>query len=273
MAELQRVDRRLFIAELGHKTFAVALLGVGVVACSSSTDGETVSQTTIRASTSSAGTVTSAVTTQPLADGTDQTTGPGEELRWELVTFPSVAAYVLARGAELAIVDTGHSGETARFDDALGVLGAGWDDVDHVVVTHLHRDHAGGLSGVLEAAPAAIGYAGELDISGIDSPRALTSVGDGDEIFGLEIIASPGHTPGHISVYDPASGLLVAGDALTSEGADILGPNPQYTADLDTAHESVLRLAALDVDTIVVGHGPPIETRAGEKLVDLAASL
>ena len=56
---------------------------------------------------------------------------------------------------------------------------------------------------------SAVGYAGEPDIPGIPSPRTLVPVGDGDTVFGLEIIAAPGHTPGSIVVRDPAGGLMV----------------------------------------------------------------
>ena len=273
MAVPHRLDRRLFLTELGRNSLAVALMGSGVVACSSSSDGGIVTQTTIRASTTLAGGVTTDVTTETTADETDSTTGPGERLRWEIASFGFVSAYVLARGSELAIVDTGVTGASDRFDPAFAALGVGWANVDHVVLTHLHNDHVGGLGAVLEAAPDALAYAGELDVSGIDSSRPLTAVNDGDEVFGLGIIGTPGHTPGHISVYDGETGLLVAGDALITEDARILGPNPRFTADLETADESVLRLAALDVETVLVGHGAPIEAGAGELLTILAASL
>ena len=36
---------------------------------------------------------------------------------------------------------------------------------------------------------------------------------DGDEVFGLQIVATPGHTAGHVATFDPDSGVLVAGDA------------------------------------------------------------
>lgn len=273
MALSHRLDRRLFLTEFGRNSVAVALMGAGVVACSSSSDGETVTRTTIRASTTLAGGVTTDLTTETLADETDSTTGPGERLRWEMASFANVSAYVLARGSELAIVDTGVSGGSDRFDPAFAAIGAGWDDVDHVVLTHLHPDHVGGLGAVLDAAPDALAYAGELDVGGIDASRPLTAVNDGDEVFGLRIIGTPGHTPGHISVYDSETGLLIAGDALITADAQILGPNPTFTADLETANESVMRLAALEVDTVLVGHGEPIETGAGELLAVLAAAL
>jgi glyoxylase-like metal-dependent hydrolase (beta-lactamase superfamily II) len=262
----------MFLAELGRRTFVVALMGAGVVACSSSSDGETVTQTTVRATTTRAGGVTTVTTGVTGAPESAATTGPGEPLRWEVASFGFVSAYVLARDSSLAIVDTGVSGSVDRFEPALAALAAGWGDVGHVVLTHLHPDHVGGLGAVLEAAPDAAAYAGELDVAGIDSPRTLIALNDGDEVFGLQIIGTPGHTPGHISVYDAGTGLLVAGDSLGTEGSEVVGPNPQFTADMETAAESVRRMATLDVDTVLVGHGPPVGPGAGDLLAQLAAS-
>jgi len=273
MARLQRIDRRMFLAELGRRSFVVALIGAGVVACSSSSDGDTVTQTTVRATTTRADGVTTQTTTVTGGAQSASTTGPGEPLRWEVASFGFVSAYLLARGSSVAVVDTGVSGGVDRFEPALAALGAGWSDVDHVVLTHLHPDHVGGLGGVLEAAPDAAAYAGELDVAAIDSPRPLVALNDGDEVFGLQIIGTPGHTPGHISVYDAGSGLLVAGDSLGTEGSEVVGPNAEFTADLEAAAESVRRMAAFDVDTVLVGHGPPVGPAAGELLTQLAVSL
>jgi glyoxylase-like metal-dependent hydrolase (beta-lactamase superfamily II) len=273
MARLQRIDRRMFLVELGRRSFAVALMGAGVVACSSSSDGETVTQTTVRATTTRAGGVTTQTTTETGGAESASTTGPGEPLRWEVASFGFVSAYLLARGPSVAVVDTGVSGSVDRFDPALAALGAAWSDVDHVVLTHLHPDHVGGLGGVLEAAPDAAAYAGELDVAGIDSPRPLVSLNDGDDVFGLQVIGTPGHTPGHISVYDAGTGLLVAGDSLGTEGSQVVGPNPDFTPDLETAAESVRRMATLAVATVLVGHGPPVGPGAGDLLAQLAASL
>ena len=118
---------------------------------------------------------------------------------------------MLVRGNEAAIVDTGTAGSEGAIAQTLTDLGADWTDVNHVLLTHFHPDHAGSIGAVLAAAEAASSYAGEADIAGIQSPRPLVAVGDGDEVFGLRIIATPGHTAGHIAVLDPDGGFLVAG--------------------------------------------------------------
>ncbi len=127
-------------------------------------------------------------------------------LQLQHVSLGFVSAYVLLRGTEAAIVDTGQSGSAAAILAGLDAVGADWSDVAHVVLTHNHGDHAGGLAGVLEAAPGARVYAGDADLAGIRSSAELRAIGDGDEVLGLGVFNTPGHTAGSISLFDTASG-------------------------------------------------------------------
>ena len=285
MAELHRINRRLFVRDLGRGTLAIAVLGPGILACSNGDDGaiSTVPSTAGLPSTTGSSTTTSAApttdvppTTEPEVDPTEApplTDAELEMLRWERVNLGFVSAYVLARGREIAVVDTGSGNRSNEIGLALGNLGANWDDVDHVILTHLHGDHVGGLTSVLEAAPNATPYAGEADVAGISSSRPLTAVNDGDEVFGLEIIGTPGHTPGHIAVLDAGTGFLVAGDSLNEANGMIVGPNPNFSSDHPGALDSVRKLATREFDTAVFGHGEPYVGEASEAVVALAQSL
>ena len=185
-----------------------------------------------------------------------------------------VSAYVLVRGSEIAIVDAGTPGNTAKFDEVIKSAGLGWSDVNHVILTHHHGDHVGGLNEILDAATAATIYAGAADIPEITAPQPIQPVLDGDEVFGMQIIGTPGHTAGHVSVYDPVGSLLVAGDAMTgTDGSGLQGPSAQYSADMAMANESVKKLATLTYQTMVFGHGEPLETGASDAVAELAATL
>lgn len=188
---------------------------------------------------------------------------------WFRVNLGFVSAYVLVRGGEAALVDTGTSGSAEAVGAVLTEAGTGWDRLRHVILTHKHDDHAGGAVEVLREATNATGYVGEADLAALPATK-LSALRDGDEVFGLQIVGTPGHTAGHMAVWEPESRVLVAGDALNNDGA-LSGANPQYSEDMNTAAESVRKLATLAPATILVGHGSPLEDAAAQ-LTRLAAS-
>ncbi|MBM4263235.1 MAG: MBL fold metallo-hydrolase [Deltaproteobacteria bacterium] len=189
------------------------------------------------------------------------------------VNLGFVNAYVLVRGKEAAVVDTGTPNNGSKIADVVRSAGLSWDAVQHVILTHYHPDHIGSVGEVLTAAPKATAYAGAADIPQIKSPRPVKAVGDNDEVFGLRMIATPGHTPGHICVYDPVGSLLVLGDAMNNMDNKLAGPNPQYTADMAQAHQSVKKLAKLKFERAVFGDGEPIDKGAAQAIAKLAGAL
>jgi glyoxylase-like metal-dependent hydrolase (beta-lactamase superfamily II) len=190
---------------------------------------------------------------------------------WERVDLGIVSAYVLVRGGEAAIVDTGVPGSEGDLAAVLERLGLGWDAVGHVVLTHRHDDHVGSAAAVLTSAAAAQGYAGAADLAAIAAPRPLQAVGDGDRVFDLQVVATPGHTAGHISVLDDIGGVLIAGDALNTSDGTVTGANPQFSDDMAQAEASVVKLATLQFDTLLVGHGDPITGGASNLVAALSA--
>ena len=72
---------------------------------------------------------------------------------------------------------------------------------------------------------------------------------------GIEVIETPGHMPGHISIYLRHSKTLVAGDAVVVENDELVIANPQYTLDLDKAKKSIKNLLNYDIEKIICYHG------------------
>lgn len=237
--KMPRVRRRTFISELSRGTFAVAVLGVTAVSCASEST---------------------------------QFGGSGD-LSWSRVNLGFVSAYILIRGGRVAVVDTGVAGSEGDIAAGLRAAGAGWDSVDHLILTHLHGDHIGSVPAVMSSATGASAYAGAADIPAIESPRPVQPVGDGDEVLGLQIIETPGHTPGHISAYDPDAGVLVAGDSMNGADGGVIGANPRFTADMEAANASISKMALLEFETLLFGHGEPVLEGAGELVRRLAESL
>jgi glyoxylase-like metal-dependent hydrolase (beta-lactamase superfamily II) len=247
----RQVARRWVLRQSGRGLLGFALLTVA--ACSDGADGTGAPS---RAGSGSAPQSSGPASAQPLA--------------WSRVDLGFVSAYVLVRGDEAAVVDTGVAGSADAIGAVLEDAGPGWGGVRHVVLTHKHPDHAGSVGEVLSRAERATGYVGSADLDEVAAD--LRPIDDGDEVFGLQIVATPGHTPGHMAVFDPETRLLVVGDALTNQGG-LAGANPGFTEDVDAADESVRRLSTLRPATILVGHGPPVTDGAAAALRELASSV
>ena len=258
------LSRRVFLARLGHGTVAAAAIVVAGCAPVGATSSP------VRPPSGTPSTASSA--SSPPEPSASTAPVPTNGFDWERVDLGFVSAYILVRDGEAAIVDTGQAGSADEIEAALTGLGLGWGAVGHIVVTHLHGDHGGSAAAAMELAPDAAGYAGEADIPGITVPRPLTAVADGDRVFDLRIITTPGHTAGHIAVLDEIGGILVAGDALGTVGGTLAGSNPQFTADKAAAEASVAKLGALRFETLLVGHGDPIVSGASAQVAALAAS-
>ena len=126
----------------------------------------------------------------------------------------------------------------------------------------------------MDCSRGAVIYAGAADAESIQdvSGRQVRPVTDGQEVLGLQMVETPGHTPGHIAVFDPGSRVLVAGDAISSTINGLQGPMSEYSGDMRTAEESVRKLAALEPEVILFGHGPPVQQDAAAQLRRLASS-
>lgn len=246
----RRLTRRSLLTDFGAAGLGIAVLG----ACTGSSDRAAAPQDNDR--------------TIP---DQDLEFKPENRLRLQHVSLGFVSAYVLVRGGEAVVVDTGQSDSRDAILDGLSAMSVTPDMVRHIVLTHNHGDHVGGLAGLEGDLANATVYAGAGDIAAIRSSLPLQEVADGDEIFGMGVVGTPGHTPGSISLFDTTSGILVAGDAINGDGAGgLTGPNERFSSDLETATESVAKLAALMPSVAAFGHGgPPVSDEVAIKLAAL----
>lgn len=257
------ITRRMAVADLGKAGIALMLFGAACADESSETG------TTARATSTSAAGVT---TTNP-APSLPTTTQPVSGIEFHRVDLDFVSAYILVRGGEATLVDTGVSASTGSIAEALNEIGLGWDVVGQVILTHKHPDHIGSLPQVVEAAPGAALFAGAADIPFMTAPSPISPVGDGDRVFDLDIIESPGHTAGHISILDPVAGILVAGDALNGDNGGVVAADPAFSEDMTTANATVSKLAGFDYEVALFGHGEPVLEGASTLVGELASGL
>lgn len=188
------------------------------------------------------------------------------------------AAVETERG--LLLLDIGFPQAIDQLAEHLSDAGHGWADVWAALLTHQDGDHVAGLSSVTErvnpltfAHPECAPYVdGRLDpIKGggdrYPSVPIDVAVTDGT-VFRtaagpMQVLFTPGHAPGHVSLYFPDEKILIAADAITAQGGELSGPSEEFSLDMETAIESVGRLAEYDIEHTLCYHGGYVEQGTG----------
>lgn len=215
----------------------------------------------------------------------------------------ATAAYLLDAD-EPTIVETGPATSFEPVVAGLERLGIGRTELAHVVVTHIHLDHAGGVWRIAERFPNATVWVHERGARHLADPtRLLASVisiygaetmaslfgpvepvaaqriralGDGDVIeLGrrhLETVSTPGHAKHHVALVDSATGAVFTGDALGIHPPDArvlrpATPPPDYDLELAIASIERIRERARGAMLLFSHFGPVEEV---ERICDLA---
>ncbi|MCY0901074.1 MAG: MBL fold metallo-hydrolase [Firmicutes bacterium] len=103
--------------------------------------------------------------------------------------------------------------------------------------------------------------------------KVTQTLADGDVLpffGGVDVIFTPGHTPGHISLYHRRSKTLITGDASVSKEGRLLGPSPRATPDMEMALRSYDKFAAYDVQIAICYHGGLCSDAVNEQLRAMA---
>ncbi|BBB89542.1 MAG TPA: MBL fold metallo-hydrolase [Methylomusa anaerophila] len=88
---------------------------------------------------------------------------------------------------------------------------------------------------------------------------------------GVQVIHTPGHTPGHICLYLRNHRMLIAGDQLRIQDEILVGPAPEHTADMRSALESLRKLQDYDIDYVICYHGGLYGPQASVRIAQLVA--
>lgn len=169
------------------------------------------------------------------------------------------SATLVSRNGRRMLVDTSGPQNRRALLDALRARGVAPQDVEAVVLTHLHGDHDGNVG----LFPEAVRYAHPLERPG----PSFTPVDEGSEIWeGVRVLHTPGHTRGSVSVLVQAEvTYALVGDAIPSEDNVRKWVPPGIHYDPEVALQSMSRLIEL-AEVIVPGHGPPFRTAEHRKV-------
>lgn len=208
--------------------------------------------------------------------------------------FP-VNCYFVEEENGLTLIDAALPYSAKSIMDAAEDIGK---PITRIIITHAHNDHIGALDTLKELLPESQVYISSRDALLLEGnsmllpneknvpirgglPKSITTKPDvlleeGDHVGSLEVIATPGHTPGSISLFDTRNRSLIAGDALVTRGKLVVSGmmNPMFpfpalaTWDKCTALESAKKLSDYKPNLLAVGHGKML--KQPQKLLDKA---
>jgi len=213
--------------------------------------------------------------------------------------------YALVSPEGLTLVDSGMAGESRKIIDQLVQGDFALSDLRQIVLTHAHNDHAGSAFDIVQQSGARV-LAHRDEVPYIEQtvivPRSLlrrflTRLGgflfkqpackvdvilaDGDPVEnsgGFLAVHTPGHTPGSLCLYHPERHILLCGDALFNRHPltgkpGLQEPPAMVTQNTAQARESIRKLAKLEVEVLLCGHGKPILENAGQQIKNLVQAL
>ena len=209
-----------------------------------------------------------------------------------------ISPALILSGEDKILVDVGIPGIVALLEEALSTEGVKLGDLTHIIITHHDHDHFGALAEIIRRHPHIKVVASAIDapylegdkkslrlaqaeaiydslpeerkewarnfqayLASIEPVKVDVKVNDGDAVDqagDVIIVSTPGHMPGHISVYVKGDKTLVAGDALIVEGGALKMANPQYSFDLEGAVKSAEKMLGYDIERIICYHGGAI---------------
>jgi len=213
---------------------------------------------------------------------------------------------------DMVLIDTGFPGQLERFREAVKKIGLPFERISKVLLTHQDIDHVGSLANIvkdLDGKVEVISHKIEKQyITGEKTPTKLAqleenkaslpddrkgfyemlkvgfansktnvdrTVVDGDVLpycGGIKVIFTPGHTPGHISLYHRDSKTLITGDEMNIQDGHLTGPNQRNTYDMDEAVKSLQKFIEYDIQNIVCYHSGLYNDNANEAICELIGS-
>ncbi|MCP5098313.1 MAG: MBL fold metallo-hydrolase [Chloroflexi bacterium] len=201
----------------------------------------------------------------------------------------------------LTLIDAGVPKRQHLVWDLLEILGKNRDEIKHIIITHADYDHVGSLAQIQSATGATI-YAGAETAVHIQNgtfpdhlswlakfvaskimggyhtvPSDTIKIMQAGDILpmmgGVQVFATPGHTPDHHSIYCPLAGVLFAGDAINTRNGRIQPSPKRVTHNQQAAAQSAIQILELAPATIACGHGTPLQNHSMGSLMSFFNEL
>ncbi len=218
---------------------------------------------------------------------------------WTFETLQLGRVYAIQDEDGLTLIDTGLASAVPKIVKELKTISREPTDIKRIIITHAHPDHIGGLPKLKELSGAQVlcGHrekpyvAGSIyapvapkkDLKGLlklvpFKPQKIVGT-PVDEVLhswetlpmvmgGLQVIDTPGHSPGAISLWQPHWRMLFCGDVVMN-APKLRLPFAPFTADMRENIRSLQRISELEPSLICFGHGPPLLTDAAPQLRNL----
>jgi glyoxylase-like metal-dependent hydrolase (beta-lactamase superfamily II) len=200
----------------------------------------------------------------------------------QITRYRFVNAFLVREDDGFTLVDTTLGGAADQLIAAARNAGA---EIKRIALTHGHGDHVGSLDALKERLGDGVEvlmpqldariHAGERVVDGKPPggwPKVKTTpdvrLAGGERIGSLEVVPTPGHTPGHVSFLDTRDRTVIVGDVFTSIGGLQVSNHfhlrfpfaAMATWDKAKDLESARKLRELEPATLVVGHGGPVRS-------------
>ncbi len=210
---------------------------------------------------------------------------------------------------EMVLIDCGYPDFLRLIEDVAINNGVNIKNLSKIIITHHDFDHMGALAEFKRQYPSIQILAYEEDAPYINASKKSLRLQQAESIYdsltekekeqanyfhkiletvescnvdvtlkdkdylefcgGIEIIATPGHMPGHISIYHKESKSLITGDALVVENGNLDIALPQYTLDIEEAKRSIKKFLDYDIDRIICYHGGIYENEITKTLKNI----
>ena len=202
----------------------------------------------------------------------------------------AIATGVIAGARQTALVDPGPTSCLDRLEEGLHAQGIRLGDITHLLLTHIHLDHAGAAGTIVSRHPHITVLVHERGATHLIDPEKLLASAtrlygeDMDRLWGefravpaanvhalaggerievagraFEVAYTPGHASHHVSYFDPSSGIAFVGDTagICIDGGYILPPTPPPDIDPEAWRASASRIEAWQPRTLFLTHFGP----------------